>query len=444
MGENLSVQHKIESWLKAHPNFAGKTNDEIISAMLSEADNNLSLSELQELSLFADSINSSNINNVSFDNSIAITKEQEGLIKQALLDRVSSLNIDNAENNNSWLGKAWNWTKNTFNIGDSSNDARNLKDKEINAVNSLSVKDAFVSLTGVEFSQDNIQKFLEGEIKTKAEIALDAYIEGQDMVSDFTGDIISGIAAVGIYTAAVALAPFSGGASIAIGAASATALGGVIKAGVKSLDTLGTDKKYNSFSKDLATGAFSGLLAPVTAGLGGAIGKITAKALGVQAVKTLGKEGIESASETTLKTLAKNALLNPAGYEYKGGTLIARMSAQGTEMATDGALGGGIDSAFRAGIKGEDISDAFISGLAGGAILSPIIGGGFKAAGKVGNKVSFPIKPLNLSDIKKLFPDGKIEQNNHFINAIKNLLNQVNTSRPVINLAPNLTNKEIS
>ena len=74
------------------------------------------------------------------------------------------------------------------------------------------------------------------------------------------------------------------------------------------------------------------------------------------------------------------------------------MSAQGTEMATDGALGGGIDSAFRAGIEGEDISDAFISGLAGGAILSPIIGGGFKAAGKVGNKVVQSVNKKHLLD----------------------------------------------
>ena len=59
---------------------------------------------------------------------------------------------------------------------------------------------------------------MNGEITTKSEQALNGYKEGQDMAVDVIGDMVSGIAAVGIYSLAVAAAPFSGGASIAAGA----------------------------------------------------------------------------------------------------------------------------------------------------------------------------------------------------------------------------------
>ena len=77
------------------------------------------------------------------------------------------------------------------------------------------IKTAFEKITGMEYSQDNIVKFMNGEITTKSEQALNGYKEGQDMAVDVIGDMVSGIAAVGIYSLAVAAAPFSGGASIA-------------------------------------------------------------------------------------------------------------------------------------------------------------------------------------------------------------------------------------
>ena len=48
------------------------------------------------------------------------------------------------------------------------------------------------------------------------------------MASDVAGDIVSGIAVFGIYTAFAAAALFTGGASIAIGAAASTASGALI------------------------------------------------------------------------------------------------------------------------------------------------------------------------------------------------------------------------
>ncbi len=406
MGENISIQEKITVWLKKHPEYRTKAEDEIISAMLSAEDNNLTLNELQELSLFANAALPPEIAGLDFEKSPASpqpftpTEEEETNLLQVLEERVRSTETktEGEKEKNGFIGKAWSFLKNTKLLDwctDSTNDIKKAREDELKLLQTGNVSQIFKNITGVEYTKENVEKFLNGEIKTKSEQALDAYTEGQEMAVDVVGDLVSGIAAVGIYTAAVAAAPFTAGASIALGAGLATLSGGLIKSGVKALDAVTGGREYDTFSKDFATGSFSGLLAPVTAGLGGAIGKVTAKSLGVQAVKTLGKEGFETASEAGLKTIAKNALLNPAGYEYKGGTLIARGAAQASEMAADGALGGGIDSAFRAGIEGDDISDAFISGLAGGAILSPVIGGGFKAAGKAGNKVGHLFKDKN-------------------------------------------------
>lgn len=294
------------------------------------------------------------------------------------------------------IGKGWDWVKNKTGIGDGSDKAQqqiNAERKLLNQVKTgkISKKD-FKNATGVEYTKENLEKFKRGEL-SQATAKINGYKEGQEMAADVVGDMVSGIAAVTIYTAAVAAAPFTGGASIAVGVAAATASGALIKAGVKALDTVGTDKKYTmkDFGHDLATGAFSGALAPITGGLGGAVGKTVATKLGIQAVKQVGKEVAEEVVETGVKQGLKTALTNPAGYEYVGGTLLKRGTAMAAEMATDGALGGAIDGGFRAGLDNnwdtEAMLDGTVEGGIGGAIMSPIIGGGFKTMGKGAQKV---------------------------------------------------------
>lgn len=55
--------------------------------------------------------------------------------------------------------------------------------------------------------------------------------------------------------------------------------------------------------------------------------------------------------------------------------------------AADGAVGGAVDNAFRTAYDGggaEEALQAGVEGFVGGAIMSPVIGGGMKAAGKLG------------------------------------------------------------
>lgn len=315
-----------------------------------------------------------------------------------------------------WIGKGWDWVKNKTGIGDGSDKAQqqiNAERKLLNQVKTgkISKKD-FKNATGVEYTKENLEKFKRGEL-SQATAKINGYKEGQEMAADVVGDMVSGIAAVTIYTAAVAAVPFTGGASIAVGVAAATASGALIKAGVKALDTVGTDKKYTmkDFGHDLATGAFSGALAPITGGLGGAVGKTVATKLGIQAVKQVGKEVAEEVVETGVKQGLKTALTNPAGYEYVGGTLLKRGTAMAAEMATDGALGGAIDGGFRAGLDNnwdtEAMLDGAVEGGIGGAIMSPIIGGGFKTMGKGAQKV-FGKDNVHINENNKVIRDDVV------------------------------------
>lgn len=100
----------------------------------------------------------------------------------------------------------------------------------------------------------------------------------------------------------------------------------------------------------------------------------------------MGKEIAEEAVETGVKQGIKTALTNPTGYEYVGNSASKKFLAYGTEMLTDGAVGGAADNAFRTAIDGgslSDIGEAALDGGITGAIMFPIIGGGMKVSGKI-------------------------------------------------------------
>ena len=304
--------------------------------------------------------------------------------------------LNKAKKEQGWIGKGWDWLKNTTGFWAGSDKAQqqiNAEKKLLNQIKTGKVsKKDFKEVTGLDYTKENLAKFQKGEL-SQAEEKINGYKEGQDMATDMVGDMVSGIGAVGIYTVAVAAAPVTGGASLWVGFGLATASGAAIKVGVKALDTVGTDKKYTlkDLKHDAATGAFSGGLAPVTAGLGGAVGKTVATKFGVQAIKTVGKEVAEETAKGGVKSTLKAALANPAGYEYVGGTFAKRTTSMAAEMATDGALGGAIDGGFRAGLDSdwdaETMLDGAIEGGVGGALFAPVIGGGMKGVGIAFNRI---------------------------------------------------------
>lgn len=316
-----------------------------------------------------------------------------------------------------FIGKSWDWIKNKTGLGDGSDKAQKQLDSERQMLTQMRNPNAkvnanqFEKITGQKYTKANLEKFKQGKL-SKASAKINGYQEGQKMTVDIVADTVSGIAAIPIYGAVVAAAPFTGGASIAVGIAAAGATGALLKVGIKAVDAVSGGRQYtlNDAGHDAATGTFSGILAPVTGGLGGAVGKTVATKLGLQAVKSVGKEIVEEAAETGVKQGIKTALTNPTGYEYVGNNAGKKILAYGAEMMTDGAVSGAADNAFRTAIDGGSLSDigkAALEGGAGGAIMSPIIGGGFKTMGKGAQKV-FGKDNVHINENNKVIRDDVV------------------------------------
>ena len=323
-----------------------------------------------------------------------LNKSMENRIKNVLFS------LKKIEDSNGFIGDSWDWAKNNV-LPDSwvasSDEVRELQKKEQKLMAEFNSnlerrQELFKELTGKDWSDENLGKFLTGQIKLKSEQALAGYKEGQDMAVDVGADIVTGVVAVGTFTAATVSAPFSGGTSYAAALALTTATSAALKPAIKYADAKSGGRNYtvDDLKYDTATGAFSGAIAPVTGGAGGAVGKTVATKLGVQAVKQVGKEVTAEAAKGGLKQTVKTVLANPTGYEYVGGNFLKKGAAYAAEMAADGALGGALDNSFRTAYSGGSLEETLAAageGAIGGAILSPVIGGGMKVTGKGAQKI---------------------------------------------------------
>lgn len=288
-----------------------------------------------------------------------------------------------------FIGKGWNWFKNKTGIGDSSNKAQMQINAERDMLKQLRQPNAkidqkqFEKITGQKYTKANLEKFKKGEF-SQASQKVAGYQEGQEMAVDVVTDVAAGAASFTIYTLSIAAAPFTGGGSIALGGALAAGTGALVKTSVKYADAVSGGRKYtlNDAKKDASTGAVSGLLAPITAGAGGAIGKTVATKLGLQTIKTVGKEIGEDVVENSFKQTLKTSMMSPGAFKYVGEGAGKKVLAYSSEVITDGALNGGIDNGFRTAVNGGSLLDvAKASGE--GALFAPLVGLGMKGTGLV-------------------------------------------------------------
>lgn len=288
-----------------------------------------------------------------------------------------------------FIGKGWNWFKNKTGIGDSSNKAQMQINAERDMLKQLRQPNAkidqkqFEKITGQKYTKANLEKFKKGEF-SQASQKVAGYQEGQKMAVDVVTDVAAGAASFTIYTLSIAAAPFTGGGSIALGGALAAGTGALVKTSVKYADAVSGGRKYtlNDAKKDASTGAVSGLLAPITAGAGGAIGKTVATKLSLQTIKTVGKEIGEDVVENSFKQTLKTSLMSPGAFKYVGEGTGKKILAYSSEVVTDGALNGGIDNGFRTAINGGNLSD-ILKASGEGALFAPLVGLGMKGTGHV-------------------------------------------------------------
>lgn len=275
--------------------------------------------------------------------------------------------------------------------------------------------DGFKNLVGMKSGSNHVEKLIEqaekGEIsQEEAQEALEKYKEGQKTCVDVFADIASGLASALIFSAAIGGAVFTGGASLAVGLGLATTVGAGVKVGIKAGDALLTGKEYTGkdLLYDTATGSINGLLAPITNGIGNTVTKTIGKKLGLKIVQEGAEEATEQVIKQGIKQTAKNMVLNQT-LDVAGGTVGKRALALGAGMAVDGALGGASDNMVRAALNGENVLKAGVEGAIGGLIMAPVIGGGFRVAGKAGRALN------NKITMSKILPDGmstKFKQGN--------------------------------
>lgn len=359
-------------------------NDKLYEAKLNAGSNYLNNNKISELnnvysdnSVFASNplqynlnIDNNNIFNDSYlsddeieDTYISQNINTEDNSAQALYDE-----LEQTKEEQGIIGKIWDGLKNITGLGAGSNKA-----------------------------QSAIEQYENGEISYEEALQkVENYKEGQETCVDVVGDMVSGIVAVGAF----ALAVPTGGASLVAGLGMAAAAGAGTKIAVKATDAVMGGREYTGkdLLYDATTGSINGLFAPVTNGVGACVTKTVGKKLGLTVVK----EGTEEVIEQTVKQGIKS-VITQQGVDVIGGTFAKRAAATAAGMAVDGAIGGSTDNMVRAALGGEDLAgilQAGVEGAAGGLIMSPVIGGGFKVAGKAGKALN------NKITTKSLFKEG--------------------------------------
>lgn len=283
----------------------------------------------------------------------------------------------NAYKNNGPLGTTWDWIKDITDLGDSFGKISQMHDNEWDLFRQFHAgnpnkEEVFKKLTGIEYTPDNLEKFINGEILLPSEEAVKNYLDGQEVAVDIMADVCAGGAAFVVAAVSVGGTVFTGGTSLA-GIALAAGTGSCIKVLIKGCDAKSAGREYTlqDIAYDSVTGAFSGALAPVTAGIGNAANNFVLKGGRIVLAKAMGKEAIKEGTKLTTKQAVAQAAITT--------------TAKTVEFVVDGSLGGGIDNAFRTGINGgnaEEILDAGITGAKYSAVLGPVMGHAGHAVGK--------------------------------------------------------------
>ena len=331
-------------------------------------------------------------------------KEKEEKVKEELDRRIRKITQDakTAEKHNGILRRGFSWVKNlkwVDKISNSTNDVIAAQSDELKSLNGEDISKIFLETTGFEYTDENIEKFLNGEILTKSEEALKKYKEGQQNFSEFGSDMASTMLATTAFTAAGAFIATLGAPALLVGlggVAAAAIVGAGIKVVTNALAANNANEKYDSMRKDLLLGAVNGVLAPLTAIGGGKIASkiVTSKLFGGTATKALAKgaqkvvtEGVEEVAEKTTQKASSimTDILNPYGYDFSGSNLVKAIGYT-TQFAIDGSIGGAADAAVRTSYEGgtsEEILKSAGQGALFGTVGALSFGWGFKGLGSL-------------------------------------------------------------
>ena len=230
------------------------------------------------------------------------------------------------------------------------------------------------NLFGTKYSSKNVEKTIE-QVE-KGEISAD---EAQKMISEYQqrqksgANTLASVATAFAIVGSIALAPFSGGASLALGAA----VGAGTRVGLKTLDRASNNIKGDEIdkkemAKDAIVGGVEGLVTVATMGLGSAAvqtSKETGKVLVKETVKTGIKQGAKAGAIDGGSTNAATYMADVAvgDEEFSAAELLSTTTQGAAIGGTIGGVTGGVSSGVQARSAskalGDNIDDEAIAAI---------------------------------------------------------------------------------
>lgn len=255
----------------------------------------------------------------------SMSYEEKQQVVEMLQEQAASLStlMEQTQDDQGWFSKAMGGLNNVLGFGTNSNKANAKVEEYIKQVNSLDPNDPdfatkYQALTGEALSVDGLDELSQGVSKvgnSQAAEAIMDYEETQAAAKEIGSGIVTGV----VVAACVIAAPFTGGASIALGAA----VGGATTVLINGTDTIGTSKKYSLEQGilDFGGGAINGAITAMTLGSAGIAGK------GFSALKGAGsaaaKQGAKQMVSGGLKNTAKNAFTGFGKAAFNGAKIAA-------------------------------------------------------------------------------------------------------------------------
>ena len=177
----LSIKEKqiIAEMRAQHPEMLQYSDEQILS-IYNDSLNNIHPSQDEIISAFSGQQSTSD--NTGFDSlqkgNKKLNKDKEQALLAKLKTKISKINeeTEKAESESSVTGHIWSWMKNNVplldKITDSSNEVRRqgkLEQKILDEVSSgkKTLEEAFVEITGIDFNEENINKFLDDRVEER-------------------------------------------------------------------------------------------------------------------------------------------------------------------------------------------------------------------------------------------------------------------------------------
>lgn len=321
--------------------------------------------------------------------SAMVNQDEEGNLtpksQEELNNTVKTAQVENLKTQYSqvqkeqgFLGKAWNGLKNLF---------------------------------GTKYSSKNVEKTIE-QVE-KGEISAD---EAQKMISEYQqrqksgANTLASVATAFAIVGSIALAPFSGGASLALGAA----VGAGTRVGLKTLDRASNNIKGDEIdkkemAKDAIVGGVEGLVTVATMGLGSAAvqtSKETGKVLVKETVKTGIKQGAKAGAIDGGSTNAATYMADVAvgDEEFSAAELLSTT----TQGAAIGGTIGGVTGGISSGIQARSASKALGDNIDDEAIAAIVKEEQRQAAEEMEETAIYSAQNTTKEAIEEAIADGRI------------------------------------